>query len=430
MKNSIYNSIIKVNDSFGLLYNAMSDKFVVLKGEALKNAGENNIDEIKDKDDGLYCQMVEIGGVVDDGVDETEELRSLIKSIDGDDTVFHLHVNPTLDCNFRCWYCYENHLKGSKMEAGMVERVRRLIDNRMSAMKHLKHFQLSFFGGEPLMYFGQVAKPLIEHSESAAAERGVGFSVHFTTNGFLFSDRIFQFLDGKDASFQITLDGGKASHDKTRFCADGRGSYDRIVGNIKRLAEQGHSVILRINYTAANASGINGIVEEFALLPPEAKNRIRIDFQQVWQDSGNWKDAELNVNQCMSKARENGLVVTSGRMVNMVRNSCYGDRLNHLLVNYNGDVFNCTARDFKSQNRSGYLSEDGEFVVENDMVGRRMRAKFSNPACHKCRIAPICAGGCTQKAVEHLGTKSCIFGYKEKDIDKLILDRFVYRYVN
>ena len=51
----------------------------------------------------------------------------MIEYVDNDDSTFELIINPTLDCNFHCWYCYENHLKGSKMDEGIVSAITTLI---------------------------------------------------------------------------------------------------------------------------------------------------------------------------------------------------------------------------------------------------------------------------------------------------------------
>ncbi|HCD77599.1 MAG TPA: hypothetical protein DEQ27_04570, partial [Prevotella sp.] len=54
---------------------------------------------------------------------------------------------------------------------------------------------------------------------------------------------------------------------------------------------------------------------------------------------------------------------------------------------------------------------------------------FSKQVCHDCRIAPICGGGCVQKAFEkRYEGNECIYGYSEKDIDDIIVSRFDYKF--
>lgn len=102
-KYSRYNTLLKVNDRFGLFYNAMSDRFIVLKMPAYEALQRNDVADLERSVPMLYGQLVEAGGIVDADVDEVQLVRDMIHRIDDDGTVFHLHVNPTVDCNFRCW---------------------------------------------------------------------------------------------------------------------------------------------------------------------------------------------------------------------------------------------------------------------------------------------------------------------------------------
>ena len=60
-----------------------------------------------------------------------------------------------------------------------------------------------------------------------------------------------------------------------------------------------------------------------------------------------------------------------------------------------------------------FLSEDGELIWENGNLKKRMDAKFKNPPCLKCRIMPLCNGGCSQHAIENSGSDYCIFNGDE-----------------
>lgn len=426
-KYSQYNTLLKVNDKFGLFYNAMSDKFIILKSKAYDTMANSDVALLQQRDAVLYSQLLEVGGIVDIDVDEVQQVRDLIHHVDDDDTIFHLHVNPTVDCNFRCWYCYENHVKGSKMSNDTCEAVKKLIDNIISQYVNLKVFQLSFFGGEPFLFFNGIARPLIEYANNVCMHKGIELQVNFTTNGYLLSNNMIKLFENMNVNFQITLDGAKEQHDKTRFMKNGNGSFDRIVRNIKILANGGHFVIARINYTIANIASISDIIDSFDDVKKENRRNIQFDFQRVWQDEG-MADDENAINETILKyislVRRKGFVSSNSRIIDNLRNSCYGDKKNYVLVNFDGNIFNCTARDFTIQNRSGHLSMDGSLIYDKTFPNCRKLAKFSRLVCHNCRIAPLCGGGCSQKAYENRTKDGCLYGYDESRKNEIIMDRF------
>ena len=431
MKYSIYNNKVSICNGFGIFYNSMSDRFLVLKGNNMADIDRLSADSLKQTNADLYAKLVSINGIVSNNCNEVAMLENLIKKLDNDDSAYILHINPTLDCNFRCWYCYENHVKGSKMNDGMVEKVKMLITRIISGNDNLKTLQLSFFGGEPLLHFNEVARPIITFAKEETAKNDIALGVHFTTNAFLLSKMMFDFFDGLNISFQITIDGDQQRHDQTRFCTNGKGSYKTIIGNIRQLAERGHHVIMRINYTSKNISGIENVIEEIGKFDCKAKQNIHIDLQQVWQDVNNDKQAtDCQARLRLQEARSKGIFTTSCKTFDRVRNACYGDKRNHAVINYNGDVFQCTARDFNKNNRSGYLSDDGRIIYENDALNKRMSIKLSRDVCKICSIAPLCGGGCTQQAIESRNIEGCIYGMGQNEIRKAILDRFEYKFIS
>jgi len=428
LKKSIYNSYINISESQGLIFCASSDEFVVLTSEMLTAVKNKSPEEIASLYPTLYKQLCTTRAYVDTSVSEEEELAERIREIDNRDDVFRLNINPTLDCNFNCWYCYENHVVGSKMDSKTIESVKRLITNIYGRDK-IKQVIISFFGGEPLMQFDKVVKPIICHVIREAEQTNKTFSIGFTTNSYLLTDEMISYLKDKNVSFQITLDGGRKYHNKTRYTRSGKGSYDKILGNIKKLTENEISVNMRINYTHENLQSVKNIINDASDFSESQKKFINVDLQKVWQEADDSDENRAELVRLIKLFQSGGFLVTSAVPHNHVYGSCYGDKRNHLVVNYNGDIFLCTARDFSPESRAGYLSGEGEPVWENDALEKRMSCKFIKPVCKKCRIAPVCGGGCRQQALEHLNEEGCQYHYTEADIDKRILDTFEYRFI-
>lgn len=428
MKPSIYNSAIEISDKHTLLFNALSGKFVIVKDEKVV-LDEHSLTVAEESNRSLFRQLVDGGMAVEDSVDEVAALRKIIDETDNDNTGFTLHINPTLDCNFRCWYCYEKHLENSLMSGEVMSAVRKFIAQTIRDNDELKAFHIGFFGGEPLLGFDDVVKPLIEFTAAECERKEIRLSVNFTSNGALLTPEMTEFLCGYNSSFQITLDGYRDSHDKTRFFKGGIGSYDTIFSNVIGLAKKKIHVILRVNYTEKNVPGIGSLVDDLANVDDEAREYIRVDFQRVWQErNGQTDEAEAKVKEYRRRTRELGYVVLANYIPRNVTDSCYGDKKSHVLINYNGDAFGCTARDFVAENRVGVLDDSGKVEYDEKLMQLRASAKFGKKICQECRIAPLCGGGCRQRAMEAAASEECTMGYSEDDKDNIVLDLFDYSF--
>lgn len=429
MKYSAYNSLIPINSQHSLLYNALSDKFLILKGELKeKYLALETIETQPEGNDSFYQRLIQESFLVEAATDEARLLRQKAAQIDADDTSYMLIINPTLDCNFKCWYCYENHISPSMMSAETLTALKRHIAGVVNR-KEIKHFSLSFFGGEPLLPFEENVLPLIDFTQNLCNEKGVQLHISFTTNGYLLTEKRIEQLKNYDIyAFQITLDGSREAHNKVRKTCHGDGSYDTILAHVGMLLGHRLLVTLRINFTANNIDSCAAIAKDLNSLSEEEKNYLTISLQHVWQDRKN--DTDNQVRTLKKIFRRHGLRATVP-LPDLVRDTCYADKRNECVVNYNGDVFKCTARDFKPEKRYGYLQPDGTIAWEGDRHERHLRTAFANDTCLNCRIAPLCKGGCAQTRMDYEGKGDyCLYDHDEKAKDKVILDRFEELFMN
>ena len=165
-------------------------------------------------------------------------------------TSLGLTIAPTLDCNFRCVYCFENHIHGAMSED--VQNA--VIDFIKARVQNLKHLSICWFGGEPLL-----SKAIIKHlSEEIIAicnEKRINYSASIISNAYLIDNNIIaDFKQFKINDIQVTLDGTEKIHDARRKTVSGKSSFWTIVNNIKLLLENDISVSLRINIDNNNVS--------------------------------------------------------------------------------------------------------------------------------------------------------------------------------
>jgi len=425
MKYSQFNSILRYNDKFAL-YNSFEQKVIFLETE-LKEIleagiveGIHNLENIHPE---FYEYLSDNNFIIDKDTNEVEKVKIISKEIDENPSIYMLTINPTMNCNFKCWYCYETHIKKSKLENDDIEKINKFI-NITASNKKLEYFSLSFFGGEPLLYFNRNVTPVIDHFISTCIDKNIVYNIHFTTNGYLINKEFIEYFTNNNikCNLQITLDGYREEHDKVRYVSKNKGSYFEIVNNVKLLINNHFYVTLRINYTNENLPNTNKIPSDFLDIEQEIKDKyLKFDFHRVWQND-QIDDLNLILDKNMEDIREKGFDASGNFTPNNVRNSCYADKRNSVVINYNGDIFKCTARDFESKNRAGYIDSDGVLIWENDHLERRMKAKFNNKPCLTCRIMPLCNGGCTQHAMENIdaGKEYCVYHGDENEKNKVV----------
>jgi uncharacterized protein len=425
MKRSIYNTIVGITNKRALIYNAYRNMFLIIS--------QKHIEDIKLKDElylkkeipSIYEKLLQIGFFIDNNINEILALKKRIEEVNESNQNYILIINPTIQCNFRCWYCYEEHLPKSKMNNLTLDRIKKTINN-IANTKDLKSFQLSFFGGEPLLYFDKIVVPIIEEFNACCRRKNIKKYISFTTNGYLITDDMIEVFKRLEVcSFQITLDGVQSDHDQVRYPSKGKGSYNKILSSIKKLSENQFHVIVRINYTVQNIQEIKNIANDI-----KNNQNVTVNFQRVWQDTElktNFDLVNTHIEASVEAFREKG-IIAAPVIYNMVANSCYADKKNQAVINYNGDLYKCTARDFKTEKRLGYLSENGELVWNND-IDNLSTIRFTKSICHRCRIAPLCGGGCFVKHIEATNPEICVFGLDEKAKDEVVLDNLYYNHI-
>lgn len=425
MKQSKYNCILQDNTGM-VIYNAATDQLVALTSQLANifNEGKAAPEKIKAQHAELYDHLLQKGIFVCDEADETETYIRKREEYERSSGEYTITINPTLACNMSCWYCYESHKNMPAMSADVKQSVLLLIDKLLADNK-LKKLNLSFFGGEPLLYFDKVVVDIINHAKMQCKAFDAKLSIHFTTNAYLLTDNVLKHLEGLDVSFQITIDGGKQVHDSVRKTKGGEPTYARIVEHIHQTLSRGFSVGVRFNYTAKSIPSFIDVVKDFSHLQQEQKPLVNFTFQRVWQDNeGDASQVEQQVEHIERAFEQAGLFVNNAK--SYIVPYCYADGVNTAVVNYNGDLFKCTARDFAPKSKEGTLAADGT-LRWNERLRKRMSIRHGSDTCLLCRIYPICHGGCSQMKLEAPdGISSCPKGYDDDKIQEIMEGRALY----
>ncbi len=161
---------------------------------------------------------------------------------------FLVTITTTLDCNFDCYYCYEDK-SPVYLSRERCEQILAYVVRQIEAKGHGKLYT-DWYGGEPMLnqdaieYFSALA---IDYCE----RRGIGYSSAMISNGTHWPEDASGFARRNRLNHvQITLDGPARHHNARRGYKQGheqeQTSFDVVVGTIDRLLGSTR-IYLRIN---------------------------------------------------------------------------------------------------------------------------------------------------------------------------------------
>lgn len=142
------------------------------------------------------------------------------------------------DCNIRCKYCFasQGDFEGDRslmsLEVGK-KALKFLVENSGNR----RNLEVDFFGGEPLMNF-DVVKELVTYGRSLEADNKKLFRFTMTTNGVLLTDEVIDYCNEHMDNVVLSIDGRPEVNDLMRYTVNGKGTYDTIVPNFKKLVEK------------------------------------------------------------------------------------------------------------------------------------------------------------------------------------------------
>ena len=383
-------------------------------------------DEFERKYPSVFARFLNWGFIVPENKDEVKYLLLRNKEAVFSDKNYMLVINPTLECNFGCWYCYEEHPQG-RMSGEVMERILKHI-KYMVGQERITALNLSWFGGEPLLYFDEIVYPISLHGKKMCEEAGIPFFNSITTNASLITLDIAEKMGEINLfDFQITFDGDRKRHDKIRN-EHGKPSFERIIKNINVLLARFENVniTVRINYDNRTLE-ICDLREIFERINTKYRKRVHIDFQRVWQTSPQQEgeNAQLKFwfDMCCDLGYNQQGILPAFSIG--LTHKCYTDRLYHCELNYDGKVYRCTARGYDDKYVMGELTEEGIIRWDADKMSSRYgRATFENETCLACRYLPLCMGPCSKKMEENNWSDSrgvCYLNFVEAAPEQVIV---------
>ena len=401
---SRYTFILDSNGRY-YLYNSLSNALVETDHETYSflkehETGGTPVDE-SFLDESLRQMLTEKRFLCETQEDELLFYKASVQSLREQRDFMHLTVVPTMDCCFRCFYCFE-HTKSRKY---MSEEVMDSIVEYVKNLSGLRRMLLTWFGGEPLM-----AQPLISrfYRKLRSSFTGDIQSDIITTGYHIDGDTVDLFRETGISSVQITLDGGRESHNRVKFTDGCNDVFSRTIENAGLLAEElpDINIVFRVNVTKKNAAEYP---EVFRTLYSTFKGKnISVSPAIV-------RDRRPPCQGGMSK--DDSIYFSNDEFTDFIIGLLYKSGIHTPFIRYPGNqLCECAVRDKMAMafDPEGYAYKCWEKIGDTRYAVGRLNGKgvledmnirelnrelygadpLSSPVCTKCKYLPICNGGC------------------------------------
>lgn len=353
----------------------------------------------------LQEQLVSSGFVVDADSDELARVHDRYFDFVKTEKGMSLTIAPTISCNFGCNYCFQSH-SNRRMRDEEINRLVHFVEERLEPNTYLA---ITWFGGEPLTAFGVLEK-LARKLSKVAESKACAFHHSIITNGFVLNEEKARFLASipKFGFAQITLDGTAFDHDQRRFTLAGKGTFDRIIENIK-VAVAYLPIVIRVNVDKSNVDGLPELLDKLA--ENDLADKLSIYLGHVWDYTEEVdKSPFLTIEEFASvetQFRLSKFAKGFGLGVALPKprrgGFCVADHPNGYVVGPSGLLFNCWNEVHEQEPKaSGALPELG---MPTDPLQKSEAMKtnakmwdtydpFTHSPCQTCKVAPMCMSGC------------------------------------
>lgn len=209
------------------IHTAVLEQFAIVrtKEDVVQiHAGNEEIVEVID-------ELIELGLIAE------QPSLPYLQIIDLQPKVRAFRIVLTEQCNLRCAECFVTKNQDSlrTMSEETLERVIRQSVQYGSSDRIVYHF----FGGEPLIRFDYIKRAVEILEEAVLSGRMVRPLYTITTNLTLLDDEILSFFLEHDFKVGVSIDGPEELNDRLRIYVGGRGTFQDVARNYKRLIAKG-----------------------------------------------------------------------------------------------------------------------------------------------------------------------------------------------
>ena len=417
--------LVVSSDVASLLDRAALGELNDLGNDHLDDEGRQALDVLRDN-----------GFLVSDREADRHGLDSYFATIRGDRSELHITVLTTLQCNFACDYCFQGdhgdyNKFADKMSMETASRVSAWIERELDRVQP-ERLVVMFFGGEPLLNL-PVMYEIAERAFAATRERGVAIGLSIITNGLLLTREVVDRMVPLGLKgVKITLDGDRQTHDRMRPLRGGQGTFDRIIENVRQVADR-VPIAIGGNFDESSFASYPALLD-FLKAQPFADKLSTVNFKPVIRATpatpkgvlplipvngdgkplggtcmtsiGEGSKAKTSCDSCAAddalkflreETERRGFPTASG----VPGGPCHIHLTHAHTIGPDGSLYACPGFTGDKTQSTGHIDDRRESWRES----ARERFERLHPwqECGDCAYIPICAGGCLVASHTELG---------------------------
>lgn len=383
MKQSKYNYILRSKNQAVIVFNTASEAMVSINNELFTKYFTKAVMVLDEN----ATQLHNMGFLVDDNEDETfkQNCIRMTEKYCIDKKITYVTILTTLNCNARCWYCFENGTKRYDMSDDVVnDTIKFLIENGDP-----NDLEIRWFGGEPLM-----RKDTIYKISKALLDKGFNINSVITTNGLLFDKAFSQVMKENYGltRVQITIEGINEDYNNIRKYPDYAGNaFDKVIENIQGAIDNGIKVNVRVNFSPTMKNSADDTIE---YLHNRFGNSIYIYVSPVYGTDQEPCKKDGTYLYFLKKLIDYKYIQNLSQCYLRPKTIfCGAQRMNNFAIAPDGKLYKCE-HELTVKHAERNVGSVQKGIEYNSIYKFWCEEYEQNLECQECVLLPICQGGC------------------------------------
>lgn len=324
-------------------------------------------------------------------------------------------LNVTDDCCLTCKYCFVRQ-QPNYMTYDIAKQT---VDWLLKENTSDKPTTISFFGGEPMLCWDSIIKPLSLYIREELQKSDVQLSI--TTNGILLNEERLQFMQKYDIPILLSMDGDKDSQLLNRPCKDkSLNSFEILDSKIPIILKYFPDTVFRGTITPNTAKYYSTNLN-YALQKGFKHSFFIVNAYEKWDEQSKqelekearvYSDFLVNsfindtpiirqhaLEQMINRLVLNNLLIVKNQMKRKefedYQAPCGSGQTGHVAINYEGKIFSCQELPSAYGNTSDFIIGDIWNGID-DIKANKLKCLFcqerniTNPFCDNCLLETTC----------------------------------------